>query len=42
MLVDVQEMVDQTEKVKEGLGKDVEGFDDNNYKALQGVRGSYA
>ena len=38
MLIDVKEMLDKTQEAKESLGKEVEGFDEENYTVLQDVR----
>lgn len=38
MLIDVQEMVEKSKKVKTSLGKDGEGFDDDNYSIMQELR----
>jgi len=43
MLIDVQEMVERTQKAKDIiLGTEASGFDEENYTALQGVRLEYA
>lgn len=42
MMVDVKEMVDNTQAAKQKLGDEVEGFDEENYNTLQEVRYAYA
>jgi len=42
MLCDVQEIVDKSQTAKEALKNDMEGFEEENYKSLQGVRLTYA
>ena len=40
--LDMQEVLDHTQKAKEGLGKEVEGFDEENYQGMQKNRMHYA
>jgi len=38
LMIDVQDVVEKTQKAKESLGPEVQGFDDENYSTLQAIR----
>ena len=42
LMLDMQEVLDHTQKAKEGLGKEVEGFDEENYQGMQKNRMHFA
>jgi len=38
LMLDVQEVVEQIQSAKEGLGQEVKGFDEEDYTGLQKIR----